>query len=137
MQKNKQGISFITGIVCAFGLVIVFVFQQYNFARACGVHATASQFFFNKTVRFFLNDALAIGLVWSIFRIKKYVVFALWVQLTGCLLILIPYFILKFYFPSYDGPLLSYLHRLIMNPTLLLLLIPAFYYQQLVGRNKT
>ena len=44
------------------------------------------------------------------------------------------YFIIKLNYPAYNGPMINYLHRLIINPTLLLLLIPAFYYQKTVAK---
>jgi exosortase F-associated protein len=93
------------------------------------------RFLINRTIRFLANDFLMVGLIYALFRERKYVVFALWVQIAGLVFFLIPYFILKLRFPMYNGPLISYLHRLIMNPTLLLLLIPAFYYQRSQHRN--
>jgi exosortase F-associated protein len=87
-------------------------------------------FVINRTVRFLLNDFLTVLLIYALFFERKYVVFALWVQAAGLVFILIPYFMLKFQFPRYNGPLISFLHRLVLNPTLLLLLIPAFYYQR-------
>ena len=50
------------------------------------------------------------------------------VQLAGLVFILVPYLVLKLGFDAGNGPLVSFLHRLVLNPTLLLLLIPAFYY---------
>lgn len=116
------------GALCVGGLVLVFVNQQLNLAAMAGVEP-AAQFFVNRSVRFFLNDGLAIGIIWALFYRRSYVIFALWIQLAGMLLFLAPYFVLKYWYPSYNGPFLSFLHRLILNPTLLLLLIPAFYYQ--------
>jgi exosortase F-associated protein len=77
-----------------------------------------------------LNDAFTIGLIYALFVEKKYVIFSLYVQLAGVVLFLLPYYVLKIYFPTYNGPLISFLHRLILNPVLLMLLIPAFYYQR-------
>jgi exosortase F-associated protein len=71
-----------------------------------------------------------LGLIYALFVQRKYIVFAFFVQLIGIICFLLPYFVLKVYWPSYNGPLISFLHRLIMNPTVLMLLIPAFYYQK-------
>ena len=122
------------GIICVSGLVTVFLFQQFDIAGLIGVHEKVSRFFVNRTIRFLLNDALALGLIYALFRERKYVVFALYVQIAGTFLFLVPYFILKIYLPRYNGPLISFLHRLILNPTLLMLLIPAFYYQRKKAR---
>lgn len=89
-----------------------------------------ARFILNRSIRFVLNDVLAIGLIFALFYERKYVIFAMVAQLMGMFLFLIPYFILKVNYPGYNGPLISFLHRLILNPTLLLLLIPAFYFQK-------
>lgn len=120
----------IVGVFSAAGLLFVFLFQRWDLANIIGVELPINRFLINRTIRFLLNDALAIGLIYALFEERKYVVFSIYVQLAGLILFLLPYFILKIYFPRYNGPLISFLHRLILNPTLLLLLIPAFYYQR-------
>ena len=122
------------GLFCAVGLILVFVFQRFDWSDAVGLNlAGIGKFIFNRTIRFLLNDALAIGLIYALFGERKYVVFSLYVQAAGIVLFLIPYFILKLNFPNYNGPMINFLHRLILNPTLLMLLIPAFYYQRRSG----
>lgn len=124
----------VIGILSIVGLVVVFLFQRINIAAIMGfsdIHIY--QFIINRSIRFLLNDFLTIGLIYALFGERKYVVFALWVQGIGIVFFLIPYFILKIQYPAYNGPLLSFLHRLILNPTLLLLLIPAFYYQKKIS----
>lgn len=118
------------------GLLLVFLFQRVDMAGAMGVHSKAIvHFIVNRTIRFLLNDALAIGLIYALFASRKYVMFAIYVQIFGVVAFLIPYFILKIYYPAYNGPYLNFLHRLILNPTLMLLLIPAFYYQKYIVEN--
>jgi exosortase F-associated protein len=116
------------GFICVAGLTMVFLFQHAIIIRAGGNGINI--FLLNKTIRYFLNDFFMIGLIYSIFNNRNYVVFAVYVQIAGVILFLLPYFILKLNYPGYNGPLLSFLHRLIVNPLLMLLLIPAFIYQQ-------
>jgi exosortase F-associated protein len=97
--------------------------------------ASVGKFIFNRTIRFLLNDVLAIGLLYALFRERKYVLFAIGVQIFGLFFVLIPYFIIKLGSPSYNGPLINFIHRLILNPLLILLLIPAFYYQKYQARS--
>ncbi|HMV08956.1 MAG TPA: exosortase F system-associated protein [Cyclobacteriaceae bacterium] len=119
------------GAAGVLGLLLVFLFQNINAASFVMPDAKPIvQFLINRSIRFFLNDLFAILLIYALFPVRQYVVFALWTQLFGTVFILLPYFVLKLNFPSYNGPLLSFLHRLILNPTLILLLIPAFYYQR-------
>jgi len=117
-------------IVAIAGLLLVFLFQRVDVAAMMGIKQNFSRFIFNRTIRFLINDGLAILLIYALFYERKYIVFAVWVQVMGTVFVLLPYFILKYYYTSYNGPLISFMHRLILNPTLLLLLIPAFYYQK-------
>jgi len=119
------------GIGCTAALIIIFLFQRLDVAAWLGIDSgNITRFIVNRSIRFLLNDLLTIGLIFSIFYERKYVMFAIVVQVFGLIVFLIPYFVLKVHYPSYNGPLLSFLHRLILNPTLLLLLIPAFYFQR-------
>jgi exosortase F-associated protein len=123
----------VIGVLCCLGLLLVFLFQRVDVAAAIGVdNPGITRFLVNRTIRFLINDAFAIGLIYALFATRKYVMFAIYVQAFGVIAFLIPYFALKVYYPSYNGPYLNFLHRLILNPTLLLLLIPAFYYQKFV-----
>jgi len=120
------------GVLASIGLLMVFLFQQLDLAALVGVHENITRFIVNRSIRFVLNDGLAILLIYALFYERKYVLFAVWVQVFGLVFVLVPYFIIKLYLPHYNGPLISFLHRLILNPTLLLLLIPAFYYQRMI-----
>ena len=130
MVLNRSNLlRLVVGVVCIAGLSFVFLFQHTEFLRWSEGRGIGS-FLLNKAIRYLMNDFCMIGLIYSIFNTRKYVIFAFYVQLAGVVLFLVPYFILKLYFPFYNGPLLSFLHRLIINPLLMLLLIPAFIYQQ-------
>jgi exosortase F-associated protein len=126
------------GIVSVTGLVAIFVFQRTDIAALLDwTSVPVYKFIINRTIRFFLNDLFALLLLYALFHERKYILFGVYVQVVGVILFLIPYFVLKLYWPTYNGPMISFLHRLIMNPTTLLLLIPAFYYQKsLYQRNR-
>jgi exosortase F-associated protein len=82
----------------------------------------------NKVVRYLVNDLAALGLIWVIFQRRDFLQFAFGVLLIGLVILLPIYFIGYFYFSQSLGITLSFLHRLVMNPTLMMLLIPLFYY---------
>jgi len=128
MQSHKLRIT--AGIVAVTALVLIFLFQRIDLAGYLGAEQTITRFLINRTIRFILNDVFAILLIYALFEQRKYVLFAFYVQMAGMVLILFPYFLLKLQYPSYNGPLISFLHRLVLNPTLMLLLIPAFYFQK-------
>lgn len=135
-DRNVLVLRFLVGAGSVIALLAVFTYQHLDFANLFRPGAgPVYRFYFSRTMRFLLNDGLTIALIWALFNNRQYVIFSLWVQLFGLFFVLIPYFIFKYYFPTYNGPLLSFLHRLILNPTLLLLLIPAFYYQKSMAKN--
>ena len=115
-------------IVAVTGLASVYIFQDAGWFTSLLPADPASAFLAAKSFRFVVNDLLALLLIWSLFPTRGHLMAALVVQLAGLVFLLIPYLILKLHFHAGDGPLVSFLHRLVLNPTLLLLLIPAFYF---------
>ncbi|MCE2996813.1 MAG: hypothetical protein LW863_14525, partial [Flammeovirgaceae bacterium] len=68
------------------------------------------------------------------FRSASITKLALWIQLVDMLILLPIYLVLKLRIEGdseISSPLLSQLHRLIVNPTLMILLFPAIYFQRL------
>jgi exosortase F-associated protein len=118
------------GMGCAVGLVLFYLFQQIEMAVVLGITNKTTAFIVTKTVRFVVNDLLMIGVIYALFARKRLVYFALIVQAFGIVFLLVPYFVLKLYYQTGNGPLVSFLHRLVLNPTLMLLLIPAFWLQE-------
>lgn len=129
-MNRSRNLRLVVGLLSVAGLVGVFLFQRQDVASVLGVDQNIWKFIVNRSIRFVVNDLLAIALIYALFAERKYVLFAIGVQVFGLVFVLIPYFIIKFNYPGYNGPLVSFLHRLVLNPTLILLLIPAFYYQR-------
>ena len=144
MKLNRKQIILV--LLSGTGLLLVFLFQKtsyftifYTFLSGePPVDMVLQQYLFDKIFRFLVNDALAILMVHALFNDRKYTLFAVGVQVFGMLFILVPYLILRTYYPEYQGAIVSHLHRLVLNPTLLMLLIPAFLYQKQLqkGRGK-
>jgi len=116
------------GIVAMAGLVSVYVFQDAGWVRALRPVDPSAAFLAGKVARFLLNDAFALLLIWCLFPTRGHLYTAALVQLAGMVFFLFPYLYLKVGAEASDGPLVSFLHRLVLNPTLLLLMIPAFYF---------
>ena len=80
-----------------------------------------------------MNDFACLLLIYVFFEDKKYLKMGFWVFLIELLVILPIYLVLKL---SLEGtseissPLLSQIHRLIVNPTLMILLMLGFVYQK-------
>jgi exosortase F-associated protein len=84
-------------------------------------------FLLNKFLRFIINDLLTVGLIHLIFKRWIFTRFSIYVLMVSLTTIL-PLYMLG-YLLGYQNVIMAMLHRLTMNPTILLLLIPAFYFQ--------
>ncbi len=111
------------------GLLAFFVFQDIGLIDPLLPEDLNLRFIVVKSLRFVVNDLLALGLVMAFFPGRGYFLVTVLVQLFGLVFVLIPYLILKVHFGLDNGPLVSFLHRLVLNPVLVLLLLPAFYLQ--------
>lgn len=83
------------------------------------------QFIINKTFRYLLNDGFSILLIHGLFNDKKFTQFAIWVMAFGLLVLMPAYFLLFLYPPQGYSSMISHLHRIVMNPVLMMLLIAA------------
>ncbi len=127
-------------------LVLVFVFQRFNYAIALtsflpeGLQITQPNtiFIINKTIRLVLNDVACMVLIYAWFKERKYLTLSFYLFLVEVFLLLPIYFIVKL---SLEGdseissPLLSQIHRLIVNPLLMFLLMAGFIYQRVRMKN--
>ena len=127
-------------------LVLVFVFQRFNYAVALtsflpeGLQITQPNtiFIINKTTRLVLNDVACMVLIYAWFKERKYLTLSFYLFLVEVFLLLPIYFIVKL---SLEGdseissPLLSQIHRLIVNPLLMFLLMVGFIYQRVRIKN--
>jgi exosortase F-associated protein len=87
-------------------------------------------FVISRLVRFLANDLLCILLIYAIFNNKRYVMLGFYVQLFGLLVLFPIYIILSLNAETYsDYSSFVVLYRLVMNPILMVLLIPALYFQ--------
>lgn len=126
------------GIISVGGLLSIFLFQRHDWSSWLTGPALSriEVFLVNRSVRFILNDIFAVMLVAALFGKRKFVVIAIYVQLAGVVLVLIPYVILKLNYPSYNGPMINFLHRLVLNPLLIYLLIFFFWYNEMYGSSQ-
>jgi exosortase F-associated protein len=131
LKSNPLRIVFI--ILSLMGLVLVFLFQREDFISSFGIHFHPYfHFIIKKVIRVLLNDTFMLLFIYSCFNHSALTKMAWKVQLIDTFILLPIYLILKL---SIEGeseissPLLSQLHRLIVNPILMILVIPAIYFQ--------
>jgi exosortase F-associated protein len=124
-------------------LALTYLFQRVDFfqsiERWVGLAPETfhpfTNFVVNKTLRLMINDLACFILIFVFFRERKYLKVAFFIFLFEIVIVLPIYFVLKL---SLEGdseissPLLSQIHRLIVNPTLMILLIISFFYARYV-----
>lgn len=119
-------------VVAIAGVILTYLFQDFSFLSAWSISEN-TQFVLRKIFRVFLNDLFMLLFITAWFKEWRFTRLAIAIQLVDGLVLLPVYLVLKL---SLEGsseislPLLSQFHRLIVNPTLMILLIPAVYFQK-------
>ncbi len=121
------------------GILFIYLFQDLSFITAFSDDLPSANFLFalRKFVRLFLNDIFMLMIISAWFRNASITRLALGVQLVDLFILFPVYLFIKLKWEGdseISSPLLSQLHRLIINPTLMILLIPAVYFQKISGR---
>jgi exosortase F-associated protein len=82
-------------------------------------------------LRYSLNSLISLGVIWLTFQRKAYVKFSVFFLMLAFIILIVAFvFLIRGSLES--GYLLPfYIRRFIIHPLFLLLLLPAFYYQQL------
>jgi exosortase F-associated protein len=142
ISKEKR---IVLGLIGLLGLIGVYVFQYQIFydplnglpltSKGLPDNFNAGLFAWQKLIRYLLNDGFAMLLLFALFPEKKYMRFAMLVILLGLIFLLPLYLILFTFFPETTYSYLNHLHRIVMNPVLMMLLIPAFYYQKRIAQS--
>lgn len=123
-------------------LVMVYFFQRVSYAAFINaflpevIHIVSPGLIFivNKTTRLILNDLACMIFIYAVFQSRVYLKASFYLFLIELLVLLPFYFVLKLNLEGdseLSSPLLSQLHRLIVNPLLMFLLLMGFVYQKL------
>lgn len=138
-MKSTLTKRYLIGLSSLAVLVLVYLFQRewfYSGFYDTGAAAdkvpdfNAGKFFVSKYIRFLINDTMALGILYALFFEKKYMNFAFAVFLIEALIMMPTYIFGVIWFWDELKWFLSHLHRLVVNPFFMMLLIPAFYYQK-------
>ena len=124
------------GLLAFTGLAYIYLFQYTDFLlMVSGRHFLPEYHFIsNRMVRIFINDSCMLALIYALFREPAIVRLAFYIQLIDLLVLFPLYLLLKIPaegISELSSPFLSQLHRLIVNPTLMVLLIAGIYYQKM------
>ncbi|MCH8546149.1 MAG: exosortase F system-associated protein [Cryomorphaceae bacterium] len=128
-----------TILIGVLGLAVIYIFQRdlfysgFSDAGASTVKVPdfdATRFIWHKFTRLLLNDTFSLFIIFGIFLRKDFIQFGFKLLLIEVFIILPIYLSLSIYMYEYTRFFLQHIHRLIVNPVLMMLLIPAFFYQQ-------
>ncbi|WP_353083714.1 exosortase F system-associated protein [Flavobacterium sp.] len=86
--------------------------------------------FFSMGFRFYLNSIISIGLLKVLFDDSKVVKFSIFLYSVFGILFMVTFFFIILKFGETNKMNLFYIRRFIIQPLLLILFIPAFYYQK-------
>ena len=120
-------------------LATTYLFQRMDCATMIGIDSLNGKFIFNKSIRFLLNDGACLLLVIAFFNKPNYLRISAWVFLVEFVFLLPLYFVLKLWLEGnseISSPLLSQLHRMIVNPLLMIVLVMGFVYQDYFWKGK-
>ena len=121
------------------GITVTFLLQDFSFLETWGL-SDQQEFILRKVLRVICNDLFMLIFIAAWFKDRRITNLAIAIQIIDGLILLPIYLTVKL---SMEGtseistPLLSQFHRLIINPTLMILLIPAIYFQRFSKRVKS
>lgn len=124
--------------ILGIGLYASYHWKDFNFASMIGDWAIVKDkngimreskqgYLFNRALRFAWNEVMGLLAIATLFRQKKYINFSIVYFLVGLFVLLPAYLVFNEYIPQ--SPVTALFHRLTFNPVIILLLIPAFFYQ--------
>jgi hypothetical protein len=102
---------------CIGSLMTIYLFQDFEYDAVFSSLLQTSfregtSLAINKISRFILNDLCAILLIYALFYERKYVLFAIIVQIMGFVFLMFTYLIMRLYLNMDEGPLSYVIHRL-------------------------
>jgi len=123
-------------------LLTVYLAQRFAYAEAINsmlpnaiqIISPNAVFVVNKTTRLILNDLACMIFIYAMFQQRIYLQAAFYLFLAELFVLLPVYLIIKLNLEGtseLSSPLLSQIHRLIVNPLLMFLLMLGFVYQRI------
>lgn len=91
-------------------------------------------FFLNLLYRYSLNSTISLAIIYLVFKNIKTLMFSLKIYIIAFVVLCMILLLLLKYNLNLDYQLIFYVRRFLIHPIFLLILLPAFYYQQLKTR---
>lgn len=101
-----------------------------NYTQTALPKLNVIKLFFSMGFRFYLNSIISLGLLKVLFDDSKVVKFSIFLYSVFGILLMVSFFFILLKFGETNKMNLFYIRRFIIQPILLILFIPAFYYQK-------
>jgi exosortase F-associated protein len=88
------------------------------------------QLFFGLGLRYFLNMSISLAIIFVLFKDVEAIKFASIVYLLFFIILIFTFFFVFYFFGETNKMPLFYIRRFLIQPILLVLFLPAFYYQK-------
>jgi exosortase F-associated protein len=146
LRIKNNAVSVLAVLICVVGLVAVRVFENVLFfdpflaffkgdfnqkkLPVCDGFWLGLNYFF----RYFLNTALSVGILFFIFKSVEVLRFSIAVYLILFVVLMVLFFAILAFNDASLNMILFYVRRFIIQPVLLLLFVPGFYYQKTITK---
>lgn len=140
MKTIKKGVFIGIAII---GFVLIRLFQseifydpltdffKSNFQNAAFPEIEFWQYNLNLLFRYGLNTSLSLLIIWFWFEKKSFVIFSAYLYVAVFLICLIAFWIVEHNISAESYMKLFYIRRFLIQPLLVIILIPAFYFQNI------
>ena len=131
-DKHKWS-RWLLGFAAILLMMLLYVFQRNLLWLSSDAQVEYLPFILNRLARLVINDTLCIILFLAIFNNRKELTLATLVFMLELLVILPFYLAVKLYLEGdseISVPLLSFIHRLVVNPLLMIILLAGLLYQR-------
>jgi exosortase F-associated protein len=131
-------------VIACIGVLILAVTYMYQYSDVLVIisqqqFSPEAHFVVNRVFRIILNDIGMILIIYAIFLEADVIKLALLIQIIDLFFLLPIYLLLKLPgegITELSNPYLSQLHRLIVNPVLMILLIPGIFFQRFTSKSR-
>lgn len=139
-MTNKRKVLLLIG--CAFGIVLIRLFEdqlfydpflqffKQDFKNKTLPNFDVVKLFFGILFRYSLNTIFSLAILYLLFPQRSLLKFSTQLFVLFFVVLSLLFFVFLFFYTP-DYMILFYLRRFLIQPLLLILFIPAFYYQQL------
>ncbi len=90
----------------------------------------------NTTLRFLMNSLCSLGIIYMIFKDKLVLRFSIFIFIVSYIILLVPFLYFVISPKQEDYYLFFNIRRFLIQPIILILLLPALYYNKLKSRQK-